>query len=83
MAAKYTLLPFSISLAVENGEGANSVADIFAGINGAAPAFTDRLLIPGDNLYSSRVRYFLCGKYFSEKAVALLMRIFKAFKKII
>ena len=52
---KYKLLPFITSVVSENCKGVKSVADVFAGTGAVASAFTDKLLITNDNLYSNYI----------------------------
>ena len=52
---KYKLLPFITSVVSENCTNINSVADIFAGTGAVASAFTDKLLITNDILYSNYI----------------------------
>lgn len=72
---KYKLLPFITSVVVENCEGVNSVADIFAGTGAVASAFTDKQLITNDNLYSnyvSHLAWFSPQAYSREKIERLI-----------
>jgi len=54
---KYKLLPFITFVVAENCGDVNSVADIFAGTGAVASAFTDKLLITNDNLYSNYISH--------------------------
>jgi adenine-specific DNA-methyltransferase len=72
---KYKLLPFITSVVVENCEGVESVADIFAGTGAVASAFTDKRLITNDNLYSNYIchlAWFGSQTYSREKIERLI-----------
>ena len=52
---KYKLLPFITKVVNEECSDINSVADIFAGTGAVSSAFTDKVLITNDLMYSNYI----------------------------
>jgi len=75
LGSKYRLLPFIKSVAAENCEEIQSVADIFSGTGAVASAFTDKRLITNDILYSNYIchlAWFSPQAYSCEKIERLI-----------
>ena len=73
---KYKLLNFIRSIVDKECEDVNTVADIFAGTGAVASAFTDKLLITNDILYSNyicHVAWFGKQKYSLNKVKRLIL----------
>lgn len=73
---KYKLLPFIKRVVEENTEDINSVADIFAGTGAVASAFSDKVIITNDTLYSNyicHVAWFSPQDYSKEKIAEYVM----------
>lgn len=73
---KYKLLPFIKSVVEENTEDISSVADIFAGTGAVASAFSDKIIITNDTLYSNYICYvawFGSQEYSKEKIAKYVM----------
>jgi adenine-specific DNA-methyltransferase len=68
---KHKLLSFITAVVVNNCEGVNSVADIFAGTGAVASAFTDKRLITNDNLYSNYICHlaWFSPQLYSQKKI--------------
>ena len=72
---KFKLIPFIKSVVDTECEGVESVADIFAGTGSVASAFTDRILITNDNMYSSyicHVAWFHPQQYNYDKLAEMI-----------
>ena len=72
---KFKLIPFIKSVVDTECEGVESVADIFAGTGSVASAFTDRILITNDNMYSSyicHVAWFHPQQYSYDKLAEMI-----------
>ena len=52
---KYKLLPFITKVVEDNCENILSVADIFAGTGAVSSAFTDKIIITNDLMYSNYI----------------------------
>jgi adenine-specific DNA-methyltransferase len=77
---KYKLLPFITSVVNNNCQAVNSVADIFAGTGAVASAFTDKLLIANDNLYSNHISHlaWFSPQPYSAKKIEQLIALYNS-----
>ena len=74
---KYKLLPFITKVVNEECSDINSVADIFAGTGAVSSAFTDKVLITNDLMYSnyiSNYAWFGYEKYSSKKIIDFIYK---------
>ena len=77
---KYKLLPFITRVVEQECAGISSVVDIFAGTGAVASAFTDKIVITNDILYSNYIcnyAWFSPERY-SEKKIRELIVFFNA-----
>lgn len=74
---KYKLLPFITKIVEAECTNVHTVADIFAGTGAVASAFTDRMIVTNDNMYSNyicHVAWFGSEAYSEEKLVRIIMK---------
>ncbi len=72
---KYKLLPFITSVVASECKDIKTIADIFAGTGAVASAFTDKMIITNDILYSNyicHVAWFSPQEYSAEKVTNLI-----------
>ena len=68
---KYKLLPFITTIIENHCEDIASIADVFAGTGAVASAFTDKIIITNDNLYSNYISHlaWFSPQQFSHKKI--------------
>ncbi len=74
---KYKLLPFITSVVRDNCRDIVSVADIFAGTGAVASAFSNKILITNDILYSNYIcnlAWFGSQHFDSDKIIKYIVR---------
>ena len=74
---KYKLLPFITKVVNEECSDIDSVADIFAGTGAVSSAFTEKLLITNDLMYSNYIcnyAWFGAESYDQQKIIDYVVR---------